>query len=144
MNVWSSDTPKLTFGRDKSEIVVQLQATVYAEPKSNATFCISLQVDLTAKFLPFIKYNKVAGNATIENMALKVLRSEIGEISEFELWVMVDLVQPKLQDAINARLSKGVPIPTTEGVQLVEPHIRMFDRAIQIETDVKYKDYDIY
>lgn len=143
VDIWSSEAPKLVFNHEKSEITLQIKAKVTTEP-TNSTMLLYLQADLKANLLPYIvNNNKVAGNATIEELDLQVLDSKVGEISPFEIWVLLDVIKPKLQDAINGRLSKGVLIPTTEGIHLVDPKIKMLDRAIQIETDVKYKDYEI-
>jgi len=68
---------------------------------------------------------------------LSVVNSTVGDVHRLEIAVIVDLALKIGLPKLNGVIAKGLPIPTEEGVSLVDSLLFTRDGLLTFATDVK-------
>lgn len=141
MNVAATERPNCTIRPWKANMNASILTDIFIKNETESIPLLKLMMMFDGDVSIRVEEQKVIGNMTVEKLKLKILETSIGPVSQFELDLMVMLAEPFISKLANQYLQQGIQIPVLEGVQFVKPKISLIDRAVMIETDVKYKHY---
>ena len=54
---------------------------------------------------------------------------------------LAELIRPGVEEVANPILALGIPIPITDGVELIRPSLALHHRTMEINADLQYKDF---
>lgn len=141
MYVEAAERPNCTIQPWKANTNATVLTKIFIENETESIPLMTLMMTFDGDVSFRVEEHTIVGNMTVEKLKLKILESQIGIISQFELDLMVMMTEPFLSKLANQKLQQGLPIPVFEGVDFVKPKISLLDRAVLIETDIKYKNY---
>jgi len=128
-----------------ARLSASVRANLYVEPKSDQNLLVvfdsSFVGDVKVKAISTHNETRLTGDLLIDQFDVRVNRSNVGYISELEIEIAVTLARPFLQKLANEYLNQGVVVPTIPDVELLNPQVTLMERAVQVDADVRYKNY---
>ncbi|XP_041112770.1 bactericidal permeability-increasing protein-like [Polyodon spathula] len=140
VDLFSSQQPLITFQPDNVTAQAFGSAKVYVI-LPNATlvpvFVLDICVSFSAKL--FMSGLKLTGSMTLNNVSLNLASSELGP---FQTKSMENVIRAGIHlvvlPKVNAKLKRGIPLPATPKVSLVNPVLKVNQGFVMLATDISY------
>jgi len=132
--------PTTTFTTAGAHVVGSLGVDFFVVSSAGAALPVfTVGVNYTAQVTAQVKGNNITGAISQFNSVVYVVKSEIGTFDSKQLQgLILFFTEVVAMPLINSRLGIGFPIPTFDGITLVNPVVGYGDHFLFIDADGKY------
>lgn len=138
----TSKAPVLTIKNGSASVSgkgsANLFVTIPGETRPRTDSIALILMGIGADFQISIKNSDLVGHVEIGEFDVRITDSILDKAKQDELEKALQSLKPFIEENINALLEAGIPLPIIDGIDLVNPQIRLLEKTLQVESDVKY------
>ncbi|XP_066040746.1 BPI fold-containing family C protein isoform X2 [Chamaea fasciata] len=141
LKLMSTEIPVISLQQDSFTLEIQGSMEVLAVlPDSTTQSLLTLSIAANTSISLNIFDKKLMGSLCLNRIQFSLVHSNVGSFEVLPLEnILSYILQTEVIPSVNAKLSKGFPLPNLANVTLTRPHITIVQGYVLISTDVHYK-----